>query len=118
VNMKSKLALIAASLIVSGSALAAPARATLWESSFTRTETVSYKVSEARTPEGAAALYAKLRETAVRVCTEGSPFGVNDPVGLEACVIEALDTAVRRVGIPMVSAVHLQAGKSATVAAR
>lgn len=117
-NTKSKLAMIAASLIVSGSALASPARATLWESSFTRTETVSYKVSEARTPEGAAALYAKLRDTAVRVCSEGSPFGVNDPVGLESCVIEALDTAVRRVSIPMVSALHLQAGKSVAVASR
>ena len=117
-NTKSKLALIATAALASTTVLALPSQASLWEQPVTRTETVKYKVSDAATPEGAAALYAKLQESALRVCSTDYPEFAGDTAGLEACVADALSTAVQRVAIPTVSVLHLQAGKPARVAAR
>lgn len=111
----SRLALLAAALISSASALAAPA---LSEATLKRTETVKYKVSSAATPEGASALYAKLQEAAARVCTIGAFEGAGDPAAHSACIGAALDSAVRSVAIPLVSGLHMQAARPATVASR
>lgn len=109
----SKLALIAAALISSSSAFAATP---LWEKSLTRSETVKYKVSSVTTTEGATALYAKLQEAAERVCSADAFEMAADKHS--ACVGAALDSAVRSVAVPLVSALHLQAAKPATVASR
>lgn len=116
-NTKSRLALLAAALM-STATLAAPSRVALWETAHTRTETVQYKLSQASTPEGASALYARLKEAAVRVCSIESFGAVDDAASVDACITDALDSAVRSVRVPMVSVLHLQAARPATVAAR
>lgn len=101
-----KIALLAGAALLSTSAMAAP----LMDGTVTRTETVKYSLSSAATPEGAAALYQKLHETAVRVCGEADPAAawLYTPESLESCVSEALDKAVRRIGVPMITALHVQ----------
>jgi UrcA family protein len=113
---KSRLSLLAAAFL-STHALAAPARPAPWDLIETRTETVKYRVSEAATPEGAAALYARLQNAALRVCTDGHP-GRADAISTNTCVLEALSSAVRHVAIPMVSALHQQPGRMPALVAR
>jgi len=114
-----KYALLAGAALSSTGAWAAPlADAAV----HTRTETVKYMRSQASTAEGAAGLYEELRAAAVRVCT-GPPEAVRDYVtdGTQAsCVSDALGTAVRKVGIPMVSVLHQYSstGRSPAVASR
>jgi UrcA family protein len=111
-NTKSRLALLAAAMIAT-TAMAQPSRS-LWDDAQTRTETVKFKVSEATTVEGATALYSKLQEAAVRVCVDQASIN-DDAVALRSCAADALTTAVERLAIPMVSVMHLQAGRSAIV---
>jgi UrcA family protein len=115
-NTKSRLSLLAAA-VLSTNALAAPARPAPGEPAETRIETVKYRVSEAATPEGAAALYVRLQNAAVRVCADGRP-GLADVISTDACVQDALTSAVRQVAIPMVSALHQQPGRMPSLAAR
>jgi UrcA family protein len=113
INLR-KIALLAGAALLCTGAMAAP----ITGATETRSETVKYSTTNAATPEGAAALYQKLHETAARVCggadTATSPLY---PTGsYAACVTGALDGAVRRVGIPMVTAMHtlgMDAGKLA-----
>lgn len=109
-NLKSKLALLAAAAVMSSTAMALPAR-TLFDDAYTRSETVQFKAASAATLEGATALYAKLKEAAVRVCSDDK-FVSADADALQSCVNEAVGTAVNRIAIPMVSVLHLQAGRT------
>ena len=111
----SRPVLLAAAL-VSVPAFAQPVTS-LHDGTITRTETVKYKASEASTVDGATELYAKLHDAARRVCTEGETFA-SSSAGVAPCVADALENAVRRVLIPMVTVMHLQARRPATVAAR
>jgi UrcA family protein len=101
-----KIALLAGAALLSTSAMAGP----LEDRVVTRTETVKYSLPKATTAEGAAALYLKLHETAARVCGEGDPgeAWMYAAGSLESCVSDALDKAVRQVGMPMVTALHQQ----------
>ncbi len=95
-----KVALLAGAALLSSSAIAMPLGAEV-----TRTETVKYSPQKAGTTEGATALYQKLHGAAVRVCLDADLATADS---FENCVSEALDKAVLQVGIPMVSALHLQ----------
>ena len=109
-NIKSGIALLAAALL-STTVMALPSRALLDEGQ-TRTEKVKYKASEVATPEGAAGLYSKLHEAAVRVCSDETGAAADS---LEACVADALEVAVRSISVPQVSAMH-RASKPVVVA--
>lgn len=114
INLR-KIALLAGAALLSTGAIAAP----IAGASVTRSETVKYSVTGAATPEGAAALYQKLHETAARVCggVDTATSSLYPSGSYEACMTEALDNAVRRVAIPMVTAMHhlgMDAGKLAT----
>jgi UrcA family protein len=101
-----KIALLAGAALLSTSALAGP----LLDHVVTRKEAVKYSLPKATTAEGAAALYRKLHETAVRVCGEGDANAawLYAADTLESCVSDALDKAVRHIGTPMVTALHQQ----------
>jgi UrcA family protein len=111
-KISSGLALLATALL-STSALALPSRS-LQDDVQTRTETVKFKAADAATAEGAASLYGKLNDAALRVCRDERLAAVDS---LEACVADALDAAVRSIASPMVSALHWQARKPVTIAA-
>jgi UrcA family protein len=98
-------ALLAGAMLLSTGAMAAP----LSDSKVTKTETVKYSVPSSTTVEGAVALYQKLQEAAVRVCAESEASAYRfTSDSLDSCVSGALDKAVQDIGIPMVSALHLQ----------
>lgn len=110
-GMKMSVLLIGAGLLSTG-ALAAP----LQDSLLKRSETIQYKLPEASTEQGAAALYQQLRAAAERVCREDSVPDVWSSYMREteaACVDEALDKAVSRVGIASVSLLHMQSKPAA-----
>jgi UrcA family protein len=128
INLR-KLALLAGAALLSTGAMAAP----IADAPVTRSETVKYSVASSTTPEGAAALYLKLHETAARVCggADTASSWLYPAGSYEVCVEAALDKAVRRVAIPMVTAMHVQgvaasklivraaaASKSGTIASR
>lgn len=110
---KSKLALLAAALM-STTAMAVPTLDVTGEAQL-RTETVKYKATEAATAQGAAALYARLRAAALRVCVDGLAVSGID-TEYQACVAEALTAAVQNVAIPSVSALHQRSGRTAIAA--
>jgi UrcA family protein len=95
-----KIALLAGAALLSSSAIAMPLGAAV-----TRSETVKYSAEKAGTTEGATALYEKLHTAAVRVCVDADLAPADS---FESCVSDALDKAVLQVGIPTVSALHLQ----------
>jgi UrcA family protein len=95
-----KIALLAGAAMLSSSANAMPLGAAV-----TKTETVKYSAQKAGTAEGATALYEKLHGAAVRVCLDAELATADS---FESCVSDALDKAVLQVGIPTVSALHLQ----------
>lgn len=98
-------ALLAGAMLLSTGAMAAP----LSDAKVTKTETVKYSVPSSTTVEGAVALYQKLQEAAVRVCAESEATAYRfTSDSLDSCVSGALDKAVQDIGIPMVSALHLQ----------
>lgn len=75
-----------------------------------QSETIKYDAGKAATLEGAAALHARLREAADRVCTDS----VAPSSGLRehaACVQASLDQAVGAVRIPMLTVVHQLGGR-------
>jgi UrcA family protein len=115
-NTKSRLALLTAAML-STTAMAMPSLPSPWDQTLTRTETVKYKPSEVTTSEGAAALYSRLQEAAVRVCSDDGIGAIGGATALQACVADALRSAVQQVAIPMVSALHQQAGRMPVVAA-
>jgi len=85
-----------------------------------RSETVKYRPSQLSTEEGAARLYQSLRRAAERVC-EDSPLEAQmlqaDP-GYASCVRNALDEAVQKVGVPLVTVVHRSAPAAALASRR
>ncbi len=95
-----KIALLAGAALLSSSAISMPLGAAV-----TRTETVKYSAEKAGTTEGATALYERLHSAAVRVCLDAELAPADS---FESCVTDALDKAVLQVGIPTVSALHLQ----------
>jgi UrcA family protein len=98
-------ALLAGAMLLSTGAMAAP----LADAKVTKTETVKYSIPSSTTVEGAVALYQKLQEAAVRVCAESEATAYRyTSDSLESCASSALDKAVQDIGIPMVSALHLQ----------
>lgn len=103
---KARLALLAGAALFCTGAWSAPLTD---EAAHTRTETVKYAPSRAASAEGAAALYDQLRAAAGRVCgdpqTQAVKPGIPD-ADYASCVKDALDTAVRHIGIPMVSVLH------------
>jgi UrcA family protein len=103
-NMR-KLALLAGAALLCTGAIAAP----IGDATVTRSETVKYSVTGATTPAGAAALYQKLHETAARVCggADTASSWLYAAGSYQTCVSAALDKAVRRVAIPMVTAMHM-----------
>jgi UrcA family protein len=115
-NNVRKLALLAGAALLSTGAIAAP----LGDAPMTRSETIKYSVASTATPEGAAALYRKLHETAARVCggADTASSWLYPAGSYETCFTAALDKAVRRVGIPMVTAMHVLGADAASLAAR
>lgn len=110
-GMKASALLIGAGLLSTG-ALAAP----LQDSLLKRSETIQYKLPEATTGQGAAALYQQLRAAAERVCREESVPAAWSTYMREAeaaCIDDALDKAVSRVGIASVSLLHMQSKPAA-----
>jgi UrcA family protein len=112
------IALLAGAALFCTGAWAAPPSA---PQMVTRTETVTYRPSEAASAEGAVKLYQRLTAAARRVCEDpsrvmGAP-GLSDPAYV-GCVRKALDDAVRQVGSPMVSMLHLHGGVIPAVASR
>jgi UrcA family protein len=110
-------ALFAGAMLLSTGAMAV----SLTDAKVTKTETVKYSIPNSTTVEGAVALYQKLQEAAVRVCAESDATAYRyTSDSLESCVSSALDNAVQDIGIPMVSALHLQSlanGQKVTKAA-
>lgn len=110
-------ALLAGATLLTTGAWAMPPLA---DAVLTRTETVKYDRAAAATPEGAAELYDRLQQTASRVCSEPAPRARpfrHDP-SYEKCMSEALDKAVRQVGITTVSLMHRHGESPATAIAR
>jgi len=112
-------ALLAGALLCAAGASAAPLSG---EAVQTRTETVKYAPSQVSTTQGASVLYAELKAAAQRVCTDPDPAGMRyeSEAAFEACVGEALTTAVRKVGIPMLTVLHEYGseGRAPAVASR
>jgi UrcA family protein len=103
-------ALLAGAMLLSTGAMAAP----FADGKVTKTETVKYSVPSSTTVEGAVSLYQKLQEAAARVCAEAEATAYRYTTdSMESCVAGALDKAVVDIGIPMVSALHLQSLASA-----
>jgi len=70
------------------------------------TLTVTYKVAQVQTPNGAAALYSKLRSAAADVCTEGSFVRAVANWADQKCAAAALDKAVADVNLASIDALH------------
>lgn len=105
-RMRTSALLIGASLLCTG-AMAAP----LQDSILKRTETIQYKLPQANTEAGAAELYQQLRAAAERVCREDTVPATWSNYAREAeqaCVEEALNKAVSRIGLASVSLLHMQ----------
>jgi UrcA family protein len=103
-NRKSRLALLAGAALFSAGAWSLPP-----EDTVTRSEVVKYDPREAATPEGAAALYARLHHAAARVCDEPAGMardGLTAVAPYSACVQAALSGAVRELRVPLVSRIH------------
>src|SRR5687767_5370209 len=116
-NRNQLVALLASATLFSGSAWSwSPSGETI----VTRTETVKYDPARAATHEGAAELYLKLRQAAVRVCSDptSSPGRLAGRTGLAACISDALANAVQDLGIPMVSVLHMSGAQPGTTVAK
>lgn len=85
-----------------------------------RMQSVKFSPSEAATPEGAASLYAKVREAALRVCSEPQEMltGGMEEAARNACVKDAVADAVRSIDIPMVAVMHVYAERQPVMASR
>lgn len=94
----------------------------LGEHSITRTETVKYMPSTIESMDGAAQLYEELKAAAERVCRDpenhDSRFLQRDNDARTQCMTEALQQAVRRIDMPMVTFLHQDRGRAHTVARR
>lgn len=95
--------------LLAGAALFAPGAWSLPPETITRSEVVKFDPKVASTPQGAAALYARLQGAAARVCDEpagmtGGGLSAREPYA--ACVQAALSSAVRQVGAPLVVVIH------------
>lgn len=112
VNGLKRTALLIGAGLLSTSALASP----LQDNILTRSETIQYKLPEASTAQGAAALYQQLRAAAERVCREDSVPAVWSSYMREAeaaCIDQALEKAVGRLGIASISLLHMQSRPAA-----
>lgn len=100
-----KLVLLGSAAMFTTSAWASPPGA---GDIITRTETVKYLPSEAASDEGAQQLYRRLQAAAARVCSDSGPMPLrHDRMSSYAtCVKQALDGAVRQLGVPVVSMLH------------
>jgi UrcA family protein len=105
--VNARVALLAGAMLFSAGAWPLPPPG---EPVVTRTMTVKYDPATAATAEGAAALYARLRIAASRVCANPdehlSSRRFDDRRAHGACMSEALDTAVAEIGIAMLTALH------------
>lgn len=101
----SSLTLLAGALLCAAGASAGPMSG---EAVQTRTEKVKYAPSQVATQQGASALYAELKTAAQHVCTDPDPAQMRyeAEAAFQACVEEALTTAVRKIGIPMLTVLH------------
>jgi UrcA family protein len=110
--MKTTTVIRRSALLIGAALLSTSAMAvSLQDAVLKRTETIQYKLPEANTEAGAAALYQQLRAAAERVCREDEVPSVWSSYIEEAqmaCVETALDKAVNRVGVPSVSLLHMQ----------
>lgn len=118
-DSSTSLALLAGALMYTAGAGAAPMGG---EAVQTRTETVKYAPSQAATEQGASVLYGELKAAAQRVCADPHPPGLRHEAeaAFGACVEDALTSAVRKVGIPMLTVLHQHGsdGRSPAVASR
>jgi UrcA family protein len=114
-NSISRLTLLAGAALFSAGAWSAPPGAYLKAQS----ESLAFDASTAMTPEGAVKLYARLQETAARVCTDPLALPNRVSAGREfaSCVKQAVDAAVVRIRVPMVSMVHLYGPDAAAAVA-
>jgi UrcA family protein len=116
-----KTATFGTALLIGASLLSTSAMAlSLQDGLQKRTETIQYKLPEANTEAGAAALYQQLRAAAERVCREDAvPTVWSDYIqeAQTACVESALDKAVGRVGLPGVLLLHMQSKPEARTVA-
>jgi len=108
------IALLAGATLLSTGAVALP----LKDGTETKSETVKYKTADARSEEGAVALYQKLYEAALRVCSDSDAASAGSYMMSvdKNCLTRALDKAVSRVGSPMVTALNLQNQSGMTMA--
>ncbi len=105
-NRNARIALLAGAALFAPGAWSMPPEGTI-----TRSEVVRYATKSAATPEGAAALYAKLQSAAARVCDEPTGIhggGLASVTPYRTCVKAALTSAVREVRAPLVSVIHLE----------
>lgn len=115
-NPKSRLVLLTAALL-STSMMACADDASTADATHIRSETLKYSASQVATPEGAVNLYTQLKLTAARVCQQSAAMEGHGTTSVKTCIHDAVDAAVRQLDLPLVSAIHLHAGKPASVAA-
>lgn len=97
-----RIVLLAGAMLFSGGAWALPPPA---DGMTTRSTTVKYSAAKVTTAAGAAELYARLRHAASRVCMD-TTRRIDSQTAVAACMKEALDGAVARIGSPMLTALH------------
>jgi UrcA family protein len=105
-NTVQRIALLAGATLLATGAWALP----LNDGTVTRSETIKYKAKDAYSEAGAAALYQKLYDAALHVCSDPDAVRTGNLAASvdKSCLVTALNRAVRRVGSPMVTALNLQ----------
>jgi UrcA family protein len=101
--MKTRLMIAAAALMVAGSAFAAPTEtANLVQVS----QSAEFVRADLQTEVGAKAAYARLRNIARRVCTDGEASRNSGMFDAQQCTAKALDAAVKELDSPAIGQLH------------
>jgi UrcA family protein len=105
-NTVQRIALLAGATLLATGACALP----LNDGTVTRSETIRYISKDAYSEAGAVALYQKLYDAALHVCSDPDAARTSNLSASvdKSCLGTALDKAVRHVGSPMVTALNLQ----------
>jgi UrcA family protein len=101
---KSIVSIIATTLVV----FAAASSALAAEPSDRLTKKVTYGDLNLESPEGAKALYARLRFAAREVCSPLEGRELSHGSAWKVCVNDAMESAVAKINKPLVSALHNQ----------
>lgn len=76
-----------------------------------QSKTVKFSRSAAESPEGAQALYRRVRFAANDVCREASFAGPGVNREMQGCAAGAVDRAVQDINVPAVTAIHYRGNK-------